>query len=166
MPAPVRQRMTRKTIRLLSVGRPRIPHWKAASAHYLDRLRHWLDVREAFVADADAGLPSSVRSADESTRLLAALTPSDIVVCLDERGATYTSRQFATLLARLTEDTNRIPCFVVGGAYGLDDAIRTRSRYLLALGPMTLPHEMARVILLEQVYRAETILHNVPYHHA
>lgn len=158
--------MTRRTIRLLSVGRPRLPHWQAASAHYLDRLRHWLDVREVFIADAKAARSPAARCANESARLLAALTPADAVICLDERGTSYTSPRFAAWLARLVEDGNRIPCFVVGGAYGLNDAVREKAMHLLALGPMTLPHELARVVLLEQIYRAETIARNVPYHHA
>ena len=157
--------MARRIIRLLSVGRPRVPHWKAASDHYLERLRHWLDVREVFVADGEASLPPAVRCADESARLLAALTPKDIVLCLDERGASFSSRQFASLLGRLAEDATKTLCFVVGGAYGLDDSIRDKAKHLVALGPMTLPHELARVVLLEQVYRAETILRNLPYHH-
>ena len=156
--------MTRTVIRLLCVGRPRAPHWQAASAHYLDRLRHWLDVREVFIADATARSPAA-RRADESARLLAEIMPTDEVICLDEQGTARTSPQFAAWLARLAEDGNRIPCFVVGGAYGLNDAFRERARHLLALGPMTLPHELARVVLLEQLYRAASIARKLPYHH-
>jgi 23S rRNA (pseudouridine1915-N3)-methyltransferase len=157
--------MTRRTIRLLSVGRPRLPYWKAASARYLDRLRHWLDVREAFVAEGEAASSPAARRAEESARLLAAITPGDAVICLDERGTSFTSPQVAAWLARLAEDGNRVPCFVVGGAYGLDGAVREKARHLLALGPMTLPRELARVVLLEQLYRAETIARKLPYHH-
>jgi 23S rRNA (pseudouridine1915-N3)-methyltransferase len=157
--------MTRRTIRLISVGRPRLPHWKAASAQYLDRIRHWLDVREAFVAEGRAASSPAARRAEESARLVAAFLPEDTVICLDERGTSRTSAEFAAWLNRLTEDANRIPCFVLGGVYGLTDAVRERARHLLALGPMTLPRELARVVLLEQIYRAETIARNAPYHH-
>jgi len=157
--------MTRRIIRLISVGRPRLPHWQTASAHYLERLRHWLDVREVFIADAQAMRSPAARRADESARLLEAITPADAVICLDERGTSYTSPQFSSWLTRLTEDGNRIPCFVVGGACGITEAVRAKAGRLLALGPMTLPHELARVVLLEQIYRAETIARKLPYHH-
>ena len=157
--------MARRSLRLLSVGRLRTPHWKAAADHYTERLRHWLQVQEVFVADAQPALPLPARCADESARLLAATTPADTLICLDERGASCTSRQFAALLARLGEDANRTPCFIVGGAFGLNDAIRDKARHLLSLGPMTLPHELARVVLLEQIYRAESIIRKLPYHH-
>ncbi len=157
--------MARRAIRLLAVGRLRTPHWKAAAEHYQERLGRWLDVRHDCVPDADAALPPVARCQEEATRLLAALTPRDLLVCLDERGTAHTSRAFAGLLARLGEDANRIPCFVVGGAFGLADAIKDRARHLVAFGPLTLPHELARVVLLEQLYRAECINRNLPYHH-
>jgi 23S rRNA (pseudouridine1915-N3)-methyltransferase len=157
--------MTRRIIRLISVGRPRLPHWKAASAEYLDRIRHWLDVRETFVAEGRAASSPAARREEESARLLAAFSPADTVICLDERGTSATSSQFAAWLDRLAEDANRVPCFVLGGAYGLTDNVRAKARHLLALGPMTLPRELARVVLLEQIYRAETIIRKLPYHH-
>jgi 23S rRNA (pseudouridine1915-N3)-methyltransferase len=158
--------MTRRIIRLISVGRPGPSYWHEASADYLDRLRHWLDVREVFVAHAKASSSPAARRAEESLRLLAAITPSDAVICLDERGTSRTSPQFAAWLHHVLEDGNRVPCFVLGGAYGLDDTVRGKARHVLALGPMTLPRELARVVLLEQLYRAETIARNAPYHHA
>ena len=157
--------MARRSLRLLTVGRLRSPHWKAAAEHYQDRLKRWLDLREDCLADGAAALAPAARSVEESNRLLAALTPRDLLICLDERGASYSSRDFAALLARLGEDANRVPCFVVGGAFGLSEAVRGQARHIIAFGPLTLPHELARVVLLEQIYRAECINRKVPYHH-
>lgn len=157
--------MARRTIRLLSVGRLRTPHWKAAAAHYLDRLKHWIDVREIVIADAAASLAPQARRQEESARLLGAVSPGDSLVCLDERGTSLTSREFAALCARLGEDATKTPCFIVGGAYGVSEALRNQARHVIALGPLTLPHELARVVLLEQLYRAESITRNMPYHH-
>jgi 23S rRNA (pseudouridine1915-N3)-methyltransferase len=71
----------------------------------------------------------------------------------------------AHLLQKLDNEAQGHVCFVVGGAYGLDNAVRERAARLISLSPMTLPHELARVLLLEQIYRAERILRNSPYHH-
>ena len=75
-----------------------------------------------------------------------------------------TSSQLADLLGRLDGEGRR-PCFVVGGAWGLAPSVLERARERLSLSAMTLPHELARVVLLEQLYRAECILRKAPYHH-
>ena len=157
--------MALKPLRLLAVGQLKSPHYKQAAAHYMERLRHWRDLRETLVKDGDAALPVPQRNAVEGQRLLAAISPQDCVICLDEKGKNYTSPDFARFLERLSENATRIPCFVIGGAFGLDEAVRTAAQYTVALGPMTLPHELARVVLLEQLYRAEAIIRRVPYHH-
>ena len=69
------------------------------------------------------------------------------------------------LLRQLDQEARGRACFIVGGAWGLDEAVRGRAYRLISLSAMTLPHELARVVLLEQLYRAECILRKVPYHH-
>ncbi len=133
--------------------------------HYSRRIGRWrpLDVTE--VRDGDAGLDAAQRNSQEGRRLLEALTPQDVPIVMDERGSALTSREFAGLLHKLDLDAAGRPCFLVGGPFGMDDAVRAVARRTLCLGPMTLPHELARVLLLEQLYRAECILRKVPYHH-
>ena len=157
--------MALKPLRILAVGQLKTPHWKDAAAHYLERLRRWRQVRETLVKDGDAALPVAERNREEGQRLLAALSPADCLICLDERGRSYDSQAFAAFLQTLSEDGNRVPCFCIGGAFGLDEAVRQAAKHCMALGPMTLPHELARVVLLEQLYRAEAIVRKVPYHH-
>lgn len=157
--------MAGKPLRIVVVGRLRTPHWIAAAAHYLERLKHWRTVHLHIVKDGDASLPVPERNALEGQKLVAALGPSDRVVCLDEGGKHMTSQQFAAFLQNISENANNIPCFVIGGAFGLSPAIRAAAHETVSLGPMTLPHELARVVLLEQLYRAEAILRKVPYHH-
>lgn len=157
--------MTLKPVRILAVGRLRTPHWKSAVDHYAARLNRWRDIREICVKDGDPALPIPDRNADEGKRLLAALAPSDIPICLDERGKTYASRDFSRFLAELSENASKVPCFIIGGAFGLDPAVRAAAKHLLSFGPLTLPHELARVVLYEQLYRAEAVLRGVPYHH-
>ncbi|MDR2694905.1 MAG: 23S rRNA (pseudouridine(1915)-N(3))-methyltransferase RlmH [Deltaproteobacteria bacterium] len=157
--------MPRKKLRIIAVGALRAPHWKAAAAHYLERLQHWRHILEHVVKDADAGLPESERVRQEGQRLLQAVRADDYLVCLDERGTSLSSRAFAAFLDEASANASRTPCFVLGGPFGLAGAVRARAGFVLSLGPMTLPHELARVVLLEQLYRAEAILRKTPYHH-
>lgn len=93
----------------------------------------------------------------DAKRLRAALPRSARLVVLDERGRDYTTRQFAALLDAET-------AFVIGGAEGLDPAIKDAAAVLLRLSALTLPHALAQVVLLEQLYRAATLLSGHPYH--
>ena len=123
------------------------------------------EVTDTVVRDSDPALPVARRVEEEGKRILAALSPQDIVVCLDEKGRSMTSREFSRFLDGMSTDATRRPCFIVGGPFGLHDSVREKARHLIAFGPQTLPHELARVVLLEQLYRAETLLRNMPYHH-
>ena len=100
----------------------------------------------------------------QSARLLAAIPDRGYVVVLDERGQTLDSLKFAKWVERLTIDSPHGVNFVVGGDVGFDDSVRQRADKLLALTPMTLPHQFARVLLLEQLYRACTLMRNISYH--
>lgn len=157
--------MTGKPLRLISVGRLKTPFWKDAAAHYLARLTRWRRLECTEVRDGDAALPPDRRNALEGRRILEALTPQDVPLVLDERGLNLTSPRLATLLQQLDHEARGRTCFIVGGAWGLDEAVRDRAHRLISLSAMTLPHELARVVLLEQLYRAECILRKVPYHH-
>jgi 23S rRNA (pseudouridine1915-N3)-methyltransferase len=86
------------------------------------------------------------------------------VVVLDERGRSIDSLKFASWLERLTIDQPHGVTFVMGGDVGLDESVRRRADYVLSLSAMTLPHQMARAVLLEQIYRACTLMRNIPYH--
>ena len=86
------------------------------------------------------------------------------LVLLDSRGKQFTSEQFATWLGRQRDDGRQLIVFAVGPADGWSDETRKQANLLLSLGPMTLPHELARLVLSEQLYRAFTILSGHPYH--
>jgi 23S rRNA (pseudouridine1915-N3)-methyltransferase len=85
------------------------------------------------------------------------------VVACDERGTAMTSSRFATFLQEARERARDV-AFVIGGAYGLADSLRDGAQTRLALAPWTLPHELARLVLAEQLYRAGTIVRGEPYH--
>ena len=151
-------------IHIIAVGRLREPHWKAAAEAYAKRLKHGYELIETVVRDGDATLSAADRTALEGDRIIQSLKGNLMPVCLDEHGETLTSALFARFLQQCF-DTARTPCFIVGGAYGLSRPVKERAAKLLSLGPMTLPHELARVLLLEQLYRADSIMRGRPYHH-
>jgi 23S rRNA (pseudouridine1915-N3)-methyltransferase len=153
-----------RKIRLIAVGRLRAPHWQQAAAAYARKLRHAVSLEETIIKDGDASLAPAERAAAEGKKILAAMQPGEYVVCLDERGETCTSRAFADFLRKCFENARPV-CCIVGGAYGLAEEVRQRADMLLSFGPMTFPHELARVLLLEQVYRADSMWRNTPYHH-
>ena len=149
--------MTGKPLRLLSVGKLKVPFWKDAAAHYSQRINRWRRLECVEVRDGDPALPQAQRNELEGRRLLEALGPQDVPLVLDERGITMTSPQLAQLLQKIDNNAMGRACFIIGGAYGLEK--------LVSLSSMTFPHELARVLLLEQLYRAECIIRKVPYHH-
>ena len=140
--------MTGKPLRLLSVGKLKVPFWKDAAAHYSRRINRWRRLECVEVRDGDPALPQAQRNELEGRRLLEALGPQDMPLVLDERGITMTSPQLAQLLQKIDNNAMGRACFIIGG-----------------LSSMTFPHELARVLLLEQLYRAECIIRKVPYHH-
>lgn len=101
----------------------------------------------------------------EGAALLAALPADATVVALDLGGESPDSVAFAAMLARW-EEAGRTPCFLIGGAEGLDPAVLARADRRIALGPMTWPHFLVRGMLAEQLYRAQAIRRNHPYHRA
>ncbi len=153
-----------KSLRIVAVGKLKTPHWKMAADHYLERLKHWRNIQQAIIKDAPPSLPTIQRNAMEGEHILAALTPQDIPVVLDEKGKGFNSASFALFLEKISENAASRPCFIIGGAFGLSPTVREQARDLVRRGEMTFPHELARVVLLEQLYRAEAILRNVPYH--
>ena len=151
-------------IRIIAVGKLRTPHWREAADAYMRRLRRGYDIIETIVKDGEASLAPAERCAAEAVRVLQAVKGCESLVCLDEIGEALSSESFAKRL-QLCFETAHTPCFVVGGAYGLTNAVREKAKLILSFGPMTYPHELARVMLLEQLYRADAIIRNRPYHH-
>ena len=108
----------------------------------------------------------ALRKADEAARLLKVAAGSEILIVLDEHGSHYATTVFANRLAKLRDDGVGSLAFLLGGPDGHAEDVLTASPFNLALGHMTLPHGLARVILAEQLYRATTILSGHPYHRA
>ena len=102
----------------------------------------------------------------EGEALNALITKEDYVVLLDERGKNFTSEAFSKFLEQRTVESTKNLIFIIGGAYGVSDAIMHRANFKWSLSSLVFPHQLVRLILAEQVYRACSIMRNEKYHHA
>lgn len=155
-----------KRLIIISVGKIREKHWQAAAEQYRRRLKHFALLEEIMVRDADPALPLEARLAQEGERIRKVLERQKTLrpIFMDEKGERLDSLGFASLLRGLHEN-GQCPCFVIGGAFGLDPGLPASDARRISLSPMTFTHEMAQVLLLEQLYRAESINAGAGYHH-
>lgn len=116
------------------------------------------ELPESRAADTEA------RKADEAERLLHAIKPTDILIAMDERGKTLTSPDFASKIGQWRDDGISHLHFIIGGPDGLSKEVRHRADFTLCFGAATWPHQIARIMLAEQIYRAASILAGHPYH--
>lgn len=152
-------------VHLLVVGGITEPGLKAASDMYERRVRHYfkLDVREVTVGGRGGRDPGKTLEA-EAAALEAVVPDGCDVVALTRAGKGMSSRRLAVYLEELGTYGSEGVAFVIGGAEGLAVRLLETARYRLSLSPMTLSHDLARVVLLEQLYRAGTIMRGQPYH--
>ncbi len=149
--------------RVLIVGKSRATWAQQAVDDYTKRLRRHGGVEEVAVkAETYRGDISAVRAA-ECQRILKRVRPNDRVVVMDERGDGLTTPKFTQLVDQGRQSGTLV--FVIGGAYGHDPALRKQAWRVVKLSDMVLNHELARVVLYEQLYRAMTQIAGVPYHH-
>lgn len=153
--------------RVLCVGRTESGFVRDGLDHYLRRLRpllplEWEEVRAA----SHSGRGKETVTAAEGLALLKQVGANDRVILLDEGGKSMTSPGLAEWVHRVRQLPIASAVLVVGGPYGVSKEVRARADEKLSLSPMTMPHQLVRVILAEQLYRAATILAGQPYHHA
>lgn len=134
---------------------------------YLRRLTNYLtfELREfPLPKNNKAATPQDHKTNDRDT-VNKLLRPTDFLVLLDDKGREYTSEKFAAYLQKCFNEVSGNIIFLTGGAYGFHEDIYARANARVSLSKMTFTHQMARLIFLEQLYRAMTILRNEPYHH-
>ncbi|HUG28252.1 MAG TPA: 23S rRNA (pseudouridine(1915)-N(3))-methyltransferase RlmH [Gemmatimonadales bacterium] len=149
-------------VTLVAVGRLR-PALREVYDDYATRLSRWVEFEGVEVREAARAGPPPVQRQRESRAILDALPDGAFTVLLDIDGEAWSSEALAGQLARW-RDSGRPLALVIGGAEGVDAALKRAAQVRWSLGPATLPHELARVVAMEQVYRAFTILHGLPYH--
>lgn len=146
-------------MKLIAVGRMKDRAEVALVERYLKRLRPKLDVVE--LADG-RGSPDEIKR-KEGQAIVAACPAQAFVVVLDEAGRNFSSVDFSQNLAQWSA-LGRIPCFIIGGAEGLDASVVSRADATLSFGTLTWPHMLVRIMLVEQIYRAQAIAAGHPYH--
>jgi 23S rRNA (pseudouridine1915-N3)-methyltransferase len=119
-----------------------------------------IEIRESRARDPER------RRTEESIAIANILPDGAVIIVLDQAGENSDSPGLAALLQKCREENRAALCFVIGGADGITQSLRGRARRMLAFGAATWPHQLVRIMLLEQLYRAATILARHPYHHA
>lgn len=155
-------------IKLIAVGKTNADYLKTGIQEYAGRLQHYLRFEYIEIPDIKVtkGMNEEQVKSLEGEALLKHISPGAHLVLLDENGQHYTSVSLAKQLQKRFNSGGKVMVFAIGGPYGFSDAVYQRASEKLALSKLTFSHQMARLIALEQLYRAMTILRNEPYHHA
>lgn len=151
---------------VVAVGKLKEKFWKAACDEYLKRLQPYAKMKVVEVADVDPARAGGVEAAKlkEGKAILAALPDHAHAVLLAIDGKQLSSEELSRSLDDLALRGKSDVAFIIGGSDGVCDEVRQRSDQLLSFGKITLPHNLARVVLLEQLYRAQKISRGEPYH--
>ena len=151
-------------IRLITVSKEDNEHTSAIFQDYADRLAHYASFESLNIKPVKAANPQEQKKSD-ALQLLKKIPKEEFLVLLDEHGKEMTSVQFANFISQKMTEGIRSLSFVIGGAHGVDKSIHDRGNTAISLSKFTLPHQLAKVIFAEQLYRAFTIIRNEKYHH-
>ena len=155
-------------IRLINIGKTTVPYLIEGELDYMKRLNHYLkfermDLKEIKLSKKQS---TAVLKKKEAELILKQLNPKDIVVLLDEKGKEMSSEHFSVWLEKKQMIGPKQIIFITGGAYGFDQSVYRRADEILSISKMTFSHQMIRLLFLEQLYRAKTILNGEKYHHS
>lgn len=159
-------------LKIAAFGKLKTPGLREALDYYLRNLRPWAQVEELElkalpVPDKSPATRSRIQQKEGAIlleRLESTLGNRGILVLLDEGGKPLSSREWAHQLRQWEQEGVRETCFAIGGSLGFSAEARSRARKIVSFGPQTLPHELARVVLGEQLYRAYSLLNGHQYH--
>lgn len=154
-------------IALLVVGKTVESYFVQGIEEYGKRLAHYVPFETIVIPELrnTKSLSTDQQKEREADLILKAFLPGDYIVLLDERGKEFSSMQFASYLEKKMANVSKRLVFVVGGPYGFSNRIYDLAQEKISLSKMTYSHQMIRLIFVEQLYRAMTILNNEPYHH-
>lgn len=152
-------------ITIIAVGKLKEKFWKQALEEYLKRLQSYADVRVCEIPDRDPARFGDAKTLElEGADIVAALPDRAHVILLDIDGKLYSSEDIADFMgSHMSEGISHL-VFVIGGSLGVSPEVRNRAHSRMSLGRITLPHNLARVVLVEQIYRAFRIMRGEPYH--
>lgn len=155
-----------KTV-LMVVGRTVEKQFQAIIADYIGRVKHYIPFEIQVITELKVtkSLTPEQQKEKEGELLLKSMQSGDVVVLLDENGKEMRSMEFAGWMQKKQSSVNRRLIFVIGGPYGFSSSIYDVAAEKISLSRMTFSHQMVRMVFIEQLYRAMTILHGEPYHH-
>lgn len=151
-------------INIISVGKMREKFMKSGVEEFLKRLQVYTSVNIIEIAAEDLKHDVNRAKEIEAEKILNKIPPQACVIVMEIDGKQLTSEKFADKIKEINSGGFNQIVFVIGGAFGLTDSVKNRADFLLSLSKMTFPHQMARLILVEQIYRAFRIINNEPYH--
>lgn len=152
-------------VRILAVGSDRSKLFEPAIAEYASRIARYVPLEQVEVPPSKKGGSDPQRTREEEGRaLLGRLKGNELLVVLDERGELLTSEAFSRQILQEAMNRGRDLAFLIGGAEGHSDEVRARADRILALSRMTFAHRLARLVLVEQIYRGFAIARGEPYH--
>jgi 23S rRNA (pseudouridine1915-N3)-methyltransferase len=155
-------------IKLICIGKTGKSFLVEGEQTYLNRLKHYLPLEKVEIPDLKNAkkLSKDQIKVEEGKLILDKTNTADHILLLDENGKTFSSEKFAVFIEKQFHIAGKTIVFVIGGAYGFSDEIYSRANGQISISSMTFSHQMIRMIFLEQLYRAMTILKGEPYHHS
>lgn len=155
-----------KTV-LIAIGRTVEPYFIEGIQEYIQRIKRAISFELEIIPELKntKSLPQEVQKEKEGELILRVLQPGDVVVLLDEGGKEMRSIEFADYMKRKMNTINKRLVFVIGGPYGFSSKVYEKAQEKVSLSRMTFSHQMVRLIFVEQLYRALSILNGSPYHH-
>ncbi len=154
-------------IKLLAIGKTDNKNLQALIETYQSRLKHYINFQLEVIPDIKnvKNLSQQQQKEKEGELILKKLIPTDQLLLLDEKGKEFRSIEFSSFLQKKMNSGIKQLVLVIGGPYGFSDVVYKKSQGKISLSKMTFSHQMIRLFVVEQIYRAFTILKNEPYHH-
>ena len=155
------------TIKLIAIGKTDSKALLQLIAEYENRLKHYVKFEFEIIPDIknSKNLSETQQKDKEGELILKKINTTDVLVLLDENGKQYSSEDFSNYLQKKMNSGIKQLVFIIGGPYGFSDSVYQKAQGKISLSKMTFSHQMVRLFVVEQVYRAFTILRNEPYHH-
>ena len=152
-------------VKLITVGKSDRDFIKSGVIHYTEKLGHYLPFSMVEIPAGNHKNSDKAKN-EEGDKILKMLSPRDELLLLDHQGTQMSSEKFADFMQNKMSHTAGILVFVIGGPFGFSEKLAEKSKAKLSLSPMIFSHQIVRLIFLEQLYRAMTIIRKEPYHHS
>ena len=149
---------------IYSVGKANESYIKEGVEQFTKRIVHYYPMDWQLITPSKLTEPAQIKKA-EAANILKAITPTDVLILLDEKGKMLSSPGLANLIQQKANQSAQKIIFLIGGAYGVDEIIQQRANFTWSISDLVFPHMLVRLMLAEQIYRACSILANEKYHH-